>query len=138
MKEALWQRGSAAEFWPLDKKRDQESVVGNVNISTFQSGCSLAFRALAHDMTRLLAFVADAILLTRAVTRKMADLPAVVAFLALGAVTRHVAETTARVACLAAATTAATISPSTAESAVLRWAAAGDVSDFAALVAFSA
>jgi len=100
--------------------------------------------AHALDVARLLALVADTLAAgaSRAVTRQVTDLTAVVALLALGAVTAHVAEAAARVAGLAAtvAATKAAAAVATAEATTEATlvAVASDVADLAALVALLA
>jgi len=94
-------------------------------------------------MSGLLALIADAVLLRRAVTAQVADLSAVVAFLPLGAVTGKMAVSTARVAGLSLTTTAAestAIGLLSAEAglATSLAAVAGNVANLSALVALGA
>lgn len=73
---------------------------------SLQTGKHLSIVVLgahSHNMTGLLALVANTILLGGTVTAQVADLTTVVALLALGAVTRHVSVTTTGVAGLSAA-----------------------------------
>lgn len=73
---------------------------------SLQTGKRLSIVVLgahSHNMTGLLALVANTILLGGTVTAQVADLTTVVALLALGAVTRHVSVTTTGVAGLSAA-----------------------------------
>jgi len=117
---------------------------------SLQTGKHLSIVVLgahSHDMTGLLALVANTILLRGAVTAQVTDLTTVVALLALGAVTRHVSVTTTGVAGLSAtalssvrrsATVAALAAiGSTATTTTTVGAVAGNVSDLTAFVALS-
>jgi len=91
---------------------------------------------VSDDVTRLLALVADTVLLAGAVTAQVTDLAAVVALLALGAVARHVAVASAREASLgstAGSSTVATLASAVAGSSAVP----GNVANLAALVALS-
>jgi len=88
-------------------------------------------------VTRLLALVADTVLLRRALAGEMADLAAVVALLSLSAVAGKMSVSAARVAGLGALLAVSTGTGTVSTRGTTSRALTGDVSDLAALVALS-
>jgi len=105
----------------------------------------LALGAGGHHMTRLLALVADAILLTGTVTRQVTNLTTIITLLPLGAVAGQVTVTTARVASLLATTRSAAAAAAavrattttTTEATAVGGALTSNVTNLTALIAFS-